>query len=425
MSTSWVLPLDSLSSDRPPAVLLGGVNLVRALGLAGIPAIIATPDPYEPAFASRYCVGGGLLPPWERPEAAVDALVDLGERLRQRLGRRVPLVFGSDDALAVIYAHRERLERYFLFLINDPKVANGLITKDRFQALAEEYGLPVPRGLRWGADGAGSVGAAPGAVLVKPRDKSDWHHSALCQRLFGGDAKALIFESGAQAASHPDLARFHESLTFQEYVPGGDGELWSYHGFADESGEVLASFVGRKIRTYPTLTGESAFIELAHDERLSALGRQIARRCPIKGVFKMDFKRDPRTGEWYLLEVNARYNLWHYLAACNGLNLVGTAYDYLVHGRRPAQAEGAYSTRYRWISMQLDFKAFRELRARGEITAAGWLRSILFSRNVGNVLAMNDLGPWLRLWKGRFTRRIDRIPARLALALRPWRSTAS
>lgn len=421
MPTHSVLPLDGFSRDRPPVVLLGGVNLVRTLGLAGIPAIVASPDPDEPALASRYCVASRLLPPYDRAEAVAEALVELGDTLCRHLGRRVPLMYGSDDALAVLYAHRERLARYFLFLINDPHVASGLITKDRFQALAEAYGLPVPRGLRWGAAGEG-VAAADGAVLVKPRDKSDWHHTALCQRLFGGDAKALIFESGKAAASHPDVARFHGSLTFQEYIPGGDGDLWSFHGFADERGEVLASFIGRKIRTYPTLTGESAFIELARDDALDALGREIARRCPLKGVFKMDFKRDPASGRWYLLEVNARYNLWHHLAAANGLNLMECAYRFLVEGRRPATA-ASYATRYRWIALRLDFRAFRELRARGEIGAVRWLRSIVFSRNVGDMFAWHDPGPWLSLWKHRFGRRLSRIPG--FLALRPWRSTAS
>ena len=423
MSTTWSLPYHSLSPDRPPAVLLGGVNLVRTLGLAGIPAIVASPDRYEPALASRYCVGGGVLPPFDSGEPAVDALVDLGSRLSERLGRRVPLVYGSDDALAFIYAHQARLERYFIFLVNEPRIANGLLTKDRFQELAAECGLPVPRALTWG-DGPDSVARRQGPVLVKPREKSDWHHSALCQRLFGGDGKALIFESGAAAAAHAEVAHFHESLIFQEYIPGGDGDHWSFHGMADEHGEVLASFVGRKIRTYPTTVGESAFIELARDEGLAAIGRDIARRCPIKGVFKMDFKRDPGTGKWYLLEVNARYTLWHYLAACNGLNLIGTAYDYLVHGRRPV-TEPDYLTRFRWISLPLDFKAFREMRGRGEITTLGWLRSIVFSRNVGNVIALNDLGPWIRLWKGRFGRRAERAAARLAIALRPWLPTAS
>ena len=417
------LPLDRFSRERPPVVLLGGISLVRSLGLARIPAIVATSDPDEPALASRYCSGRLLLPPMKEPQAVVDRLVALGEALSGRLGRRVPLMYGSDDALQLIYAHRERLQRYFLFLLGDRRVASSLIDKDRFQKLAESRGLPVPVTLQWDGGAAGSLRAHAGPVLVKPSIKTDWHHTVLCQRLFGGDGKARIFESGKEAATHPDVARFHDQLTFQQYIPGGDTDLWSFHGFADARGDVLASFVGRKVRTFPTLTGESAFIEMAHDESLSELGREVARRCPLRGAFKMDFKRDPRDGRWYLLEINARYNLWHYLGARNGINLMAAAYDFLVDGKPPARVE--YATRYRWLSLDLDFKAYRELSQRGELTFAAWAGSILRSRNVYNLFSWRDPAPWLRFWTRRVSRRLARAAAGASLALRQWRSSAS
>src|SRR5258708_2401465 len=104
------------SAKRPPVLLLGGINLVRALGLAGIPAIVASSDRDEPALASRYCTQTLALPPMDRPEAVVEALLDAGGRLHRSLGRRVPLMYGSDDALELIYAHRERFEACFLLL---------------------------------------------------------------------------------------------------------------------------------------------------------------------------------------------------------------------------------------------------------------------------------------------------------------------
>ena len=417
------LPLDRFSRERPPVVLLGGISLVRSLGLARIPAIVATSDPDEPALASRHCSGRLLLPPMKEPQAVVDRLVALGEALSGRLGRRVPLMYGSDDALELIYAHRERLQRYFLFPLGDRRVASSLIAKDRFQKLAESRGLPVPASLRWGGTEAGSLRAHAGPVLVKPSIKTDWHHTVLCQRLFGGDGKARIFESGAEAAAHPDVARFHDQLTFQQYISGGDTDLWSFHGLADARGEVLASFVGRKVRTFPTLTGESAFIEMAHDESLTELGREVARRCPLRGVFKMDFKRDPRDGRWYLLEINARYNLWHYLGARNGINLMAAAYDFLVDRKPPAPVR--YATRYRWLSLDLDFKAYRELSQRGELTLAAWAGSILRSRNVYNLFSWRDPAPWLRFWTRRVSRRLARAVSGVSLALRQWRSSAS
>jgi predicted ATP-grasp superfamily ATP-dependent carboligase len=412
-----------LDPARPPVVLLGGINLVRSLGMAGIPAVVASTDADDPAFASRYCRGRCVLPAFDSGNLAANALVSLGDRLASMCGRRIPLMYGSDDSLNLIHAHRERLQRYFLFLVSDAEVGDALIAKDRFQALGLERGLPVPRALDWCATGPGSVAAVKSEVLVKPRIKVEWHRSALHNQLFGGDGKARIFASGAQARAHPVVERFRDQLTFQEYIPGDDRCLWSFHGFADEDGEVLASFVGRKLRTYPALTGESAFIEMARDEELSRLGREVARRCPLKGVFKMDFKRDARDGTWHLLEINARFNLWHYLGAANGLNLMAIAYEFLVNGARPAAAD--YGTRLRWLALNLDRKAFRELARRGEITLGGWLASLAFSRKIYNVFAWTDPGPWWRFWSTRLSGRWDRGTNRFRAALRQWRSTAS
>jgi hypothetical protein len=57
-----------------PVILLGGLNVVRALGLAGIPVIVASQDRRAPSTASRYCKGVLELPPlpperdaWSRP----------------------------------------------------------------------------------------------------------------------------------------------------------------------------------------------------------------------------------------------------------------------------------------------------------------------------------------------------------------------
>jgi D-aspartate ligase len=414
--------LPPVEFGRPPVVLVGGVNLVRALGLAGIPAIVATWDPDEPALRSRHCSDRVMLPRPDGGPAAADALARLGEDLAGRAGRRIPLMYGSDGALELIQAHRERLARHFLFLLPDPDVAAALISKERFAAFARHRGLPAPRSLAWNGDGPGSVIGTATPVLVKPSDKVDWHNSALCRELFAGEGKARVFASGAEAARHPGVAQHHRHLTFQEFIPGGDEDHWSFHGFADEEGHVLASFVGRKIRTFPTTTGESAFIEMAQDESLEAEGRKVASRCPLKGPFKMDFKRDPRDGRWYLLEINARYTLWHYLGAANGVNLPRAAYEYLVDGQRAEPVQAV--PRYRWLALGLDFRAYREMAARGEITAPRWAASILGSRNIYDMFSWSDPGPWLAFWGGRIARRLKRACRDIA-ALSPWRSTAS
>src|SRR6185436_19899149 len=61
-------------NSAAPAVLLGGLNVTRALGLGGVPVIVASVQADNPAFASRYCVERLLLPP----------LADRGDRRRAR-----------------------------------------------------------------------------------------------------------------------------------------------------------------------------------------------------------------------------------------------------------------------------------------------------------------------------------------------------
>jgi predicted ATP-grasp superfamily ATP-dependent carboligase len=192
---------------------------------------------------------------------------------------------------------------------------------------------------------------------------------------------------------------------------------------------VLDSFVGRKLRTYPPRTGESSFIELDRDDELLALGASIAAKLPLKGVFKMDFKRDERTGRWYLLEINARFNLWHYLGARNGVNLLRVVYEYLLEGARPSAA-GEYATTYRWLSLDHDVRAFLALRANGEMGWVTWLCTIVFSRNVYNLFSWRDPGPWLGFWGVRLSRLSRRgfhrvFSHRLLSMVRQWRSTAS
>ncbi|HEY3352613.1 MAG TPA: hypothetical protein VGQ83_05160, partial [Polyangia bacterium] len=180
--------------------------------------------------------------------------------------------------------------------------------------------------------------------------------------------------------------------------------------FADEQGRVLASFCGRKVRANPPETGESALIELLHDQELDTLGRTLVRRLPLPGPCKIDVKRDPRDGRLVVMEINARFTLWNYLGAVNGVNLPGVAYDYLVDGREPGPLR--YTTQYRWLDPYNDYQACRELW--GEYGVRTWLRQILTGDTVQDIFSWSDPQPFMRLLRHR-----------LLLRVRRWRGSAA
>ncbi len=414
--------LEGLRPERPPVVLLGGLNLLRPLGFAGIPTIVASPDPNDPALVSRYCSGRCLLPPFKNQQAAAETLLAVGDRLVERLGRRVPLFYGNDDELNLVYAYRAELSQRYLLLLNEPDVCRALIDKDRFEALAHERGLRVPRTLNWDGTGADALSRAAGPVLIKPKMKVAWDDSPIFLRLLGGSGKAIIFENSRKVMENPLVNLLRDQLTFQEYIPGDDSNLWSFHGVADENGQLLASFVGRKVRTFPSLTGMSTYLEMAHDDEIARTGRYIVSQVPLRGAFKIDMKKDARDGSGYLLEINARYNLWHHMAARNGVNLPQAAYDYLVYRKRPASSD--YRTTYRWLYLRHDYRAFRELSSRGEMSLAGWLLSLLLARKVYDLFSWTDPAPFLHRGSVRLRSWLQRGLGHLRLRLRQWLSLA-
>ena len=384
--------------------------------MAEIPVILATDDPNEPALASRYLCGRLLLP---SGDAKASALIALAQDIERIAGKPPPLFCGNDRDLKFVHTHRAQLAPHFLLFDNAPEVGLALLNKQSFQAFARAHGLPVPRifdltetdlpvGPRRRTGTGSAVCEAATPVLVKPRSKAEGPHAL--HALFPQSSKAKIFADRAALHADMDLVGVLSQVLIQEYIPGGDEAILSFHGLADD-GDVLQWFVGHKIRTFPKLTGESAFIELIRDDTVATLGGEIARRLKLRGVFKMDFKRDARDGRLYLLEINARFNLWHHLGAANGINMPAAAYNYVVNGVRPRQT--AYTTRYRWQNFGHDVHAFRELRALNEITFSRWLRSVLLTRRLHDYFSWRDPAPFLRWLAHPFISRIHK-----------WRSTA-
>jgi D-aspartate ligase len=357
-------------------------------------------------MASRYCTGRCLLPPLAQREAVVERLLRAGELLTDAVGARIPLFYGDDDYLGLIQDYAGELQKHYAVLLNPVSLSRALHSKELFQSLGESRGLPVPARLDFAV-----LDKFHGPVLVKPKMKTDWEGSAVYNQLFSHAGKARIFANGLEAFHDPLVRRMAAELQFQEYIPGDDRSLWSFHGFADEKSELVEWFVGRKIRTHPALTGDSTYLELAHDDELAALGREMVRRIGLRGVFKMDFKRHADTGRYYLLEINARFNLWHYLGAANGVNLAQVAYEYLT--QRVKRPHVTARTTYRWLSLKLDLRAYR----REKLNTLEWLGSLVASPKVYDLWSWSDPLPALA--------DLQQYVPRLRRKMMRWLSTAS
>lgn len=335
---------------RPQACVMGDLDLLRAVALGGIPAVVAT-KPGSPARYSRYTRRAlDWADAWDHPDEALRLLLQFGAAQAAP-----PVLFYEEDReLLLISRHRRELEQVFRFVVPDATLVEDLVDKARFQALAARLPLPVPPALALNPEQP----LPPEALelrfplIVKPltRRTDQWAPLA-------GSAKAIEVDSAAALrALWPQLAAARIPVLAQEIIAGPETAIESYHVYVDAQGHIVGEFTGKKIRTYPQAFGDSTALITTDAADVAELGRDLVRKLDLRGVAKFDFKRAP-DGRLYMLEVNPRFTLWHHLAAVAGVNIPALVYADLVGLPRPAA--GRARAGVRWCKVWRDRAAAR------------------------------------------------------------------
>ena len=340
-----------------PACVVGEIDLVTALGAAGIPCAVAA-VPGDPATRSRYTAETiEWFDPWEEQERMVTALLEWGRRQK-----RPVLFYNGDHDLLLVSRNREALSECFDFVIGEGGLVEDLVDKQRFHALAKRLDLPVPPNRSFDAAITTYEGVeVPFPAVVKPTTR---RHDVWAP--LAGEKKAIrVDEPEALRRLWPRL-RGQGRMIVQSLVAGAEDRVESYHVYAGESGEILCEFTGRKIRTLPPSFGDTTSLVITDRPDVARLGRDLVGRMGLTGVAKFDFKRDD-SGRLWLLEVNPRFNLWHNAGAAAGANIPAAVYRRLTGGE-PASCSARPGVT--WCHLTRDLKAARA----ADVPALAWLR---------------------------------------------------
>jgi predicted ATP-grasp superfamily ATP-dependent carboligase len=363
---------------------MGDVDMVSALALGGIPSAFFGFADDSARFSRHVRVSLPWIDHWERQQELVGALLDFA-----RAQPAPPVLFPQTDAtLLVASRHRERLGEAVRLMLADRELIDELVDKGRFQALAVRHDLPVPpaQRLRPAPGDPPPALEVPLPVVVKPLTRTPpWAGLA-------GSRKALrVVGDDDFAALWPRLASLGTELLAQQLVGGPESAIESFHVYVDASGAIAGAFTGRKIRTFPRDYGHSTAVEVVPLPDVAELGRDVVARLGLRGVAKLDFKRDDR-GALHLLEINPRFNLWHHPGAVAGVNLPAMVYADLTGHPRPAATA---PRRVVWCDPLQDVRA---ARTEG-ISPLAWLRWVRGCEAICG-LARKDPLPFMRgrLW---------------------------
>src|SRR5262249_12454624 len=305
-----------------PAVVVGldcitGLQTARLLAGRGVPVIGIAADPHHFACRTRACA---------RVVAADTdgpALLDALERLAPALPAPGVLVPCSDGAVLALSRGRERALRHYRLVLPDADVVEELVDKVRFLRLAQRIGLPIPRTYLI-RDRAGARAAAEGLAypaVVKPPMKSPaWQRATPAKAFKVGGADELL-------ALHERYGAIAPVLIAQEWIEGGESELYSCNCYYGRQGRALATFVARKLRQWPPETGTSSLGEEVRNDAVLAATLRLFDAVGYRGLGYVELKRDARSGRHVVIEPNVgRPTGRSAIAEAGGVELLYTMY---------------------------------------------------------------------------------------------------
>ncbi|MFI6415037.1 ATP-grasp domain-containing protein [Streptomyces sp. NPDC050585] len=300
-----------LFDTRVAAVLLrldrnpfhhGTLGAARSLGRAGVPVHVVAGDPAEPVARSRYVRRCHARPAGEGLAAVREALAGVAGALGGDPAVLLPL----DDATAVALDELRREPggpvRRFLLPDQPPGLVALVADKAALAATCRRLGVPHPRTLvPADADEAASMAADLGLpVVVK------WSRPWLLPPGTGLRSTVLARSVRQVRDLYARVAQAGSPLLLQRYLPASRDGDWFFHAYCDSAGACGVAATGRKVRSWPDGAGLTAVGAWAPNPDVERPARDLVAALGYRGIADLDFRRDPETGTYHLLDFNPR-----------------------------------------------------------------------------------------------------------------------
>jgi predicted ATP-grasp superfamily ATP-dependent carboligase len=242
-----------------------------------------------------------------------------------------PVIFPTRDADIVFHDRYDEQLRQRYLLPGSRAARIRLLDKLALSALAEEQGIDAPRTAvcTSSVELERVVTQFRMPLVVKPRSAYVWRRKGAWESV--GFRKAISVGTPGEALDeYARLSRISPEVLVQEYVAGDDRDIVVFCCYVDAAGRCLGYFTARKLRQDPPLFGTGCVVELASVPDIVEPSLRLLRGAGYAGLAEIEYKRDPRSGRYFLIEVNPRHWDQHELGTRIGVNMSALAYGDLV-----------------------------------------------------------------------------------------------
>lgn len=379
-------PLQAVNSPVGAVVIGGdyqGLGIVRSLGRQGVPVCVVD-DELSISRYSRYATKFVKLADLHDERVVVDRLLELGKRLGLDGWVLYPT---REELVAAISRRRSELSEVFRVPTPAWESVKWAWDKRNTYRLAMDLGIPVPvTNYPQSIDQLSELDGLRPPFAIKPAIKEHFFYATKAKAWRANNHSELrtLFQKASALAGPGEIM-------VQEVIPGGGTQQFSYCAFF-RGGRAIGKMVARRRRQHPLEFGRaSTYVESVDVPVLEELSERFLRKIDYYGLVEVEYKLDPRDGQYKLLDVNARTWGYHSLGFRAGVDFSYMLYlDQL--GMPVAECRGTPGLG--WVRTTTDLPAAMIAILSGDTDLKGYLRS-LKNCNVEAVFNSTDPLPGL------------------------------
>ena len=390
--------IDHLTGKRPPAFVLRsdrahGLAVVRSLGRRGI-RVVALNQTRGPGRHSRYALNIDLP-----SEIDQKSLLDLLCRSAKASPQKPFLIATSDQDVLFIVRNRAELSRYFSFVVADTETAERIANKRTQYEFAEANNVPLSRmfPVKTVEDVERVSSAIAYPCVVKPVYSDLWRDYREGLGQIHWQKLAVVSSPVELVDAYTQMSRSGLEFLLQEFVPGGDDQIFSVFLYLDRNSKLLAAFARQKLRQWPVEQGSGCFVVSVVAPEVIQQSTALLQSLNYSGLANVEFKKDARDGEFKLIEINIRSGNLVSIAIDLGMDFPYIAYCDAVG--QAITVDQHYRAGHYWLDFGTDVRSFLYSWGRGGIGPGTWIASALRARSFA-YFASDDLKPWFaRVWE--------------------------
>lgn len=340
---------------RNPAIIYNcsynGLSIIQELSSKGIPCI-ALDNVFSIGAFSRYAKFKRCPNPLSDEHGFIDLLYDLCAKQLHK-----PVLFPTNDEWALITAkHKKRLQEVSFPCVADYSVTHTILSKDLFYQIGQQKGYMTP--LTWPTEEFlhNTDIAFPIAAKAKYKAIPTAPGSSYINKFLKKNRLILISDRKELDGFFKKNEKLLPHLVFQEYIYGMSDCMYTVGIYADCQHNIKALFTGRKVRGYPADIGDNILGESHRvPESIIENTLKIVNDFAYEGIAEFEYKKNNKTGEFRLIEINPRPWSWIGITPYCGVNIPFIAYQSILGEEVKPQRSNTGDGEVKYIKIYQDF----------------------------------------------------------------------